>query len=163
MFQDFDISPGKFLIQMLIVLSLAIPATVRVLRRWTKGTMVIAGCFVLAACAGPEPNKRVFTGTYRWGDDPNNAQYLCLSADGSYALTEQSSMAVGREVKPFSVLHSTGQWKVSRGRVILEASDKTYFPTGRLILLVVERKSAESELLPVMGAGWTPERGYVRQ
>ncbi len=32
MFQDFGISPGKFLIQTLIFLSLAILATVRVLR-----------------------------------------------------------------------------------------------------------------------------------
>jgi len=128
-----------------------------------KSAAVIAGCCALAACASLSPNVRVLAGTYRWGDDPNNAQYLYLSADGSYTLTERSSMAAGQKVEPFSVSHSTGQWKVSRGQVILEASDKIYFPTGRLILLVAERKSAESELLPVMGAGWTPERGYVRQ
>lgn len=128
-----------------------------------KSAAVIVGCLAFAACASPVLNERVLAGTYRWGDDPDNAQFLCLSTDGSYTLTERSSMAAGRKVKPFSVSHSTGQWKVLRGRVILEASDKTYFPTGRLILLVAERKSAESELLPVMGAGWTPEWGYVRQ
>lgn len=139
MFQDFGISLGRFLIVMIV------------------------GCFALAACVSLSPNERVLAGTYRWGDDPNSAQYLCLRADGSYTLTERSSMAVGQQVKPFSVSQSTGKWKVLKGRVILEASDKTCFPTGRLTLLVVERKSAKSELLPVMGAGWTPERGYVRQ
>ncbi|PTX98189.1 hypothetical protein DB345_04975 [Spartobacteria bacterium LR76] len=133
------------------------------MRRLGKGAAVIVGCLALAACASLSPTKRVLAGTYRWGDDPDNAQFLCLSTDGSYTLTERSSMAAGEKVKPFSVLHLTGQWRISEGRVILEDSDKTYFPTGRLTLLVVERKSAKSELLPVMGAGWTPERGYVRQ
>jgi len=128
-----------------------------------KRAAVIVACLALAACASLAPNECALAGTYRWGDDPNNAQYLCLSADGSYTLTERSNMAAGRKVKPFSVSHSTGQWKVSKERIILEASDKTCFPTGRLTLLVIGRRSAKSELLPVMGAGWSPERGYVRQ
>lgn len=125
--------------------------------------IVSAECFALAACSSLAPNEHAFYGTYRWGDDPNNAQYLCLNSGGSYALTERSSSAAGQEVRPFTLLRSTGRWKVSKGRILLVESDKAYFPEGRLTLLVIDQKSSGDELLPVMGAGWTPGRGYVRQ
>jgi len=102
------------------------------------------------------------SGVYRWGDDPDNAQYLTLCVDGTYSLKSRSNTANDQQVKPFWVPHSTGRWKPSKDLVLLIANERTYFPTGQSTLQVA-RHGRKLELIPVFGAGWTPTPGYILQ
>jgi hypothetical protein len=102
------------------------------------------------------------SGVYCWGDDPDNAEYLTLSVDGSYTLRSSSNWANHQQVKTFWVPCSAGHWKASKDKILLFAADKSYFPTGQSTLLVA-RRGSKLELIPVFGAGWTPAQGFVLQ
>lgn len=100
------------------------------------------------------------SGAYRWGEDKNNADYIVLGADHAFTQFERSDSATGLTVAPFNSLIASGSWKMKGEYIELMPAGK-YDAHHFVRRLKIVRTGGETRLLPMFGANWMPEGGYV--
>ncbi|MHA3770478.1 hypothetical protein ACXR0O_02950 [Verrucomicrobiota bacterium sgz303538] len=119
-------------------------------------------CLSMAGCVFSLTANAAIAGRFRCGNDPRNAEYLWLKADGSFVYQEISSSAVGLTLpEPFVNTTISGRWCVDGHNVVLKpigtSTPNTFVRRYRIL-----GPNATGGLQHIYGAGYVAPYSFVR-
>ena len=129
---------------------------------FTKSVAILVTVVASIGCISIEESSQQLVGVYRWGSERDNAEYLTLKPDGTYLSSTRSDSAVDQRVQPFVAQSSSGHWIVNQRKLhLIPIADRQNTSLNRTFALLPRKNGYE--LKPVLGAGWSPPVGFLRE